>query len=190
MQPNYTQLLPTDQVIVTTTYHSPVGELLIGDYNGAVCMCDWIRSPKHTANLYRLQSRLHAHVFTGKTAVTEMAIVQLDEYFSGIRTRFDLNLHLVGTDFQMSVWHAMQQLAYGATASYTRLAKICGRECATRAVANCVACNPISIIIPCHRIVGKANPTAYAGGASAKQLLLELERGNMLTSGSQTTQTT
>jgi methylated-DNA-[protein]-cysteine S-methyltransferase len=101
---------------------------------------------------------------------------ELDEYFAGTRHSFDVPLLLVGSDFQKSVWEALIQVAYGQTETYLGLSRILGNELAIRAVAAANGANAISIVVPCHRIIGsKGELIGYAGGLAAKQKLLTLE---------------
>ncbi len=102
---------------------------------------------------------------------------QIDEYFAGRRTDFDVVLDLDhGTAFQRSVWQALRGIASGATTSYGRLARELGTPRATRAVGAAVGRNPLSVIVPCHRVVGgDGSLTGYAGGLDRKRALLYLE---------------
>lgn len=101
---------------------------------------------------------------------------QLDEYFSGRRQRFDLRLNPQGTAFQQSVWRALQDIPFGRIDSYSALAQRIDRPKAVRAVGAANGANPICIIIPCHRVIGRdGSLTGFAGGLPRKQLLLELE---------------
>ena len=102
---------------------------------------------------------------------------QLEEYFSGRLQDFDLPLKPKGTDFQKQVWKALLTIPYGETKSYGDIAKQIGKEKAVRAVGGANHVNPISIVIPCHRVIGKnGNLTGYGGGLEVKEKLLELER--------------
>lgn len=104
------------------------------------------------------------------------AEAQLGEYFSGTRTQFDLPLDFRGTDFQKQVWAALLTIPFGETRSYADIARIIDRPAACRAVGAANGKNPISIIAPCHRVIGTNGAlTGFAGGLEAKQLLLELE---------------
>jgi methylated-DNA-[protein]-cysteine S-methyltransferase len=101
---------------------------------------------------------------------------QLAEYFAGTRTRFELPLAPVGTPFQQKVWRQLQTIPYGARLSYGAVACALGEPRATRAVGAAIGRNPVSIIIPCHRVVGSNGAlTGYAGGIERKKALLELE---------------
>ena len=108
--------------------------------------------------------------------VIERAMTQLDEYFSGQRTQFDLPLCPVGTDFQRNVWHALASIAYGESISYAELARRVGRPNAVRAVGAANGRNPLPIILPCHRVIGSdGSLTGFGGGLPLKQRLLTLE---------------
>lgn len=103
---------------------------------------------------------------------------QLDEYFHHGRTQFDVRLRLVGTDFQRRIWIALQDIPYGETTTYGGLATALGlKPQSARAVGLANGKNPISIIVPCHRLVGSTGKlTGYGGGLPRKQALLDLER--------------
>ena len=102
---------------------------------------------------------------------------QLAEYFAGKRTDFDLPLSATGTEFQESVWRALQDIPYGETVSYGTIATRVGRPTAVRAVGAANGANPIAIVIPCHRVIGAdGSLTGYGGGEARKKWLLALER--------------
>lgn len=108
----------------------------------------------------------------------DQAARQLDEYFQGERRRFDLPLDFAGTDFQKRVWQALLTIPYGETRSYSELARQIGSPDAVRAVGAANGRNPISIVAPCHRVIGASGAlTGFAGGLEAKQYLLALESG-------------
>jgi methylated-DNA-[protein]-cysteine S-methyltransferase len=102
---------------------------------------------------------------------------QLSEYFAGTRDRFDLPLDFHGTDFQKSVWAALLAIPFGETRSYAEIAASLGRPTATRAVGAANGKNPISIVTPCHRVIGSdGSLTGFAGGLDGKKYLLDLEQ--------------
>jgi methylated-DNA-[protein]-cysteine S-methyltransferase len=102
---------------------------------------------------------------------------QLEEYFAGQRRSFDLPVAPPGTEFQRRVWDELGRIGYGETISYAELAARIGRPTAIRAAGAANGANPISILIPCHRVVGSnGSLTGYSGGLEAKRLLLDLER--------------
>ncbi|MEU1671433.1 methylated-DNA--[protein]-cysteine S-methyltransferase [Streptomyces roseifaciens] len=108
---------------------------------------------------------------------------QLEEYFAGSRTAFDLPLALAGTGFQRTVWNALLEIPYGETVSYGLLAARIGRPSAARAVGLANGKNPVGIIVPCHRVVGANGAlTGYGGGLPRKQRLLDFERAGIMTS--------
>lgn len=101
---------------------------------------------------------------------------QLNEYFAGKRTRFDLDLDFTGTEFQKEVWAALLEIPFGETRSYSDIACRIGRPKAVRAVGAANGRNPISIVAPCHRVIGASGKlTGFAGGLENKALLLKLE---------------
>jgi methylated-DNA-[protein]-cysteine S-methyltransferase len=113
----------------------------------------------------------------GDTAFTDV-VRQLDEYFAGRRTTFDVCVRPEGTAFQQTVWLALMQIPYGNTVSYGALAARIGKPGAARAVGLANGSNPIPIIIPCHRVIGaNGKLTGYGGGLPIKERLLALERG-------------
>ncbi|WPN49953.1 MULTISPECIES: methylated-DNA--[protein]-cysteine S-methyltransferase [unclassified Pseudomonas] len=104
---------------------------------------------------------------------------QLREYFSGSRNRFELDLDFVGTVFQKKVWAALLTIPFGETRSYSQIAEQIGNPTAVRAVGAANGKNPISIVAPCHRVIGASGKlTGFAGGLEAKELLLTLEGGH------------
>jgi methylated-DNA-[protein]-cysteine S-methyltransferase len=122
----------------------------------------------------------------GDCAVLEQAERQLAEYFAGERTEFDLPLAAVGTEFQRAVWAALREIPYGETVSYGELARRIGKPAAARAVGLANGKNPISIVVPCHRVIGSSGRlVGYGGGLKRKETLLALEqrRAEQLTLG-------
>ncbi|RON38545.1 methylated-DNA--[protein]-cysteine S-methyltransferase [Pseudomonas brassicacearum] len=103
---------------------------------------------------------------------------QLQEYFAGTRNRFDLDLEFAGTEFQTKVWAALLTIPFGETRSYSEIARQIGNPSAVRAVGAANGKNPISIVAPCHRVIGASGKlTGFAGGLEAKEQLLTLEGG-------------
>lgn len=143
-------------------YNSPIGNLLIeGD-------------EKNIIGLY-----FSCHPTQNQGVLTwemDKCIKQLEEYFSGERKTFNLNLNLKGTDFQKSVWNALLEIPYGETVTYGHIAKSINNPKAVRAVGGANNKNPISIIVPCHRVIGaNGNMTGYGGEIWRKEFLLNLE---------------
>lgn len=163
--------------IIVQRYASPCGELLLGAFDGRLCLCDW-QVEKHRGFVdRRLMRLLHADMQEGTCEVIETAARQLDEYFASKRKTFDVPLLFVGTDFQKKVWNDLLRIPYGETVSYGGMAARIGMPKAVRAVANANGANAISIFAPCHRVIGSDKSlTGYGGGLEAKKYLLELEQ--------------
>lgn len=164
------------ETIHVKRYLSPVGEMLIGSYGDKLCICDWNTEKRRETIDRRIGKYLHAVYEAGSSEVIEQAIARLDEYFAGRRREFTVPLLFTGTEFQCRVWEELMHIPYGATVSYAELACRIGNPKAVRAVASANANNPISIFVPCHRVIGSNNKlTGYAGGLAAKRQLLALE---------------
>lgn len=157
-------------------YFSLCGELVLASYADNLCLCDWSDNPCAERNKRRLERYLNASFKTETSSVLEEAKRQLDEYFAGNRKAFTIPLLLVGTVFQQQVWNELLNIPYGATTSYKEIAQSIGKPKAVRAVAGAIGANGISILIPCHRVIGCNNSlTGYAGGLEAKKVLLGIE---------------
>jgi methylated-DNA-[protein]-cysteine S-methyltransferase len=114
-------------------------------------------------------------------AANRKAVEQLQEYFEGKRTHFDLPLDVQGTPFQVSVWNELLKIPYGSTCSYIDIARSLGKPGAARAVGMANHENPIAVVIPCHRVVGSdGSLTGYAGGLHLKKQLLGIEKQSQL----------
>lgn len=161
-------------------YHqTTIGEMVLGSFHGKLCLLGSGSEGRTGALNPRFERQLDARLVVQADETLERTARQLDEYLSGTRDEFDIPLLLVGTDFQRSVWNALLQVPYGATASYLQIARAIGREKAVRAVGNACRANPIGIIVPCHRIIGSdGSLVGYYGGLPMKQRLLNLERGH------------
>ncbi len=117
--------------------------------------------------------------FGTKTELTDKAHSQLLEYFDGKRKVFDLPYKLNGTDFQKKVWDTLCNIPYGETRSYKEIAKAVGNEKASRAIGMANNKNPITVIVPCHRVIGaNGKLVGYAGGITMKEFLLKMEEEN------------
>ncbi len=157
-------------------YDSPCGTLRLGSYDSQLCLCDWADGWHRQATENRLKRLLNADFVDESSETIEATRQQLDEYFRRERRVFDLPLLFVGTAFQKRVWTELLRVPYGATISYGKMARNIGMPKAVRAVANANGANPISIIAPCHRVIGSdGSLTGYGGGLETKRFLLELE---------------
>ncbi len=157
-------------------FGSSFGELLLGSIQDQLCLCDWRyrKARKHVD--MRIQKALNATFCEKDNDILRETRKQLNEYFSHQRRSFDLPLHMVGTPFQQRVWNRLLDIPFGRTSSYLQVAEAIGDPNAVRAVASANGANAISIIVPCHRVIGsKGSLVGYAGGLQAKADLLSLE---------------
>ncbi len=162
--------------ILIKRWQSPVGEMLIGSHGGKLCLCDWAVEKRRGIIDRRIQRHLNARYETGTSEIIERAVAQLEAYFAGRRQTFDIPLIFTGSEFQNTVWRELLHIPYGTTISYAELARRIRNPKAVRAVAAANASNPISIFVPCHRVIGSNHTlTGYGGGLDAKKRLLELE---------------
>lgn len=163
-------------IIQIQRYHSPCGDLMLGSVEDKLCLCDWAAESHRDIVDRRLRKMLKAGYEESTSDVIREAVRQLDEYFDGKRTVFEVPLFFVGTEFQKSVWRKLLEIPYGSTVSYGELARQLNVPKAVRAVAAANGANAISIFAPCHRVIGSNRAlVGYAGGLSAKKRLLDLE---------------
>lgn len=169
-------------IIQIQRYHSPCGDLILGSFEGKLCLCDWAVEKHRDIVDKRLQRVLRANYEEKTSTIIKEASKQLDEYFNRERTTFEIPLFFIGTEFQKNVWYKLLEIPYGKTISYAKLAEQLGLPKAVRAVANANGANAISIFAPCHRVIGSNHSlTGYGGGLLAKRMLLDLEiNGNSL----------
>lgn len=163
-------------IIQIARYQSPAGEMIIGSYGDKLCICDWASEKRRATIDRRIRRHLNADYVESMSETVRQAVVQLDEYFAGKRRDFTIPIVFTGSDFQCRVWEELMKIPYGTTVSYAEIARRIDNPKAVRAVASANATNPISILVPCHRVIGSNHKlTGYGGGLEAKQLLLELE---------------
>jgi methylated-DNA-[protein]-cysteine S-methyltransferase len=160
-------MLTGTDTLLYTRMDSPIGELLLlgdGEALHGLYMQEG-RKPIGIAPSWELSPAAFARVSE-----------QLTEYFAGQRTSFDVPLVMDGAPFKRRVWRALQDIPYAETISYGELARRIGQPSAARAVGLANGCNPISVIVPCHRVIGaNGSLTGYGGGLERKRLLLDLE---------------
>jgi methylated-DNA-[protein]-cysteine S-methyltransferase len=150
---------------VTRVIESPVGPLRLVAEDGRLAGVHWPHQPEGLDGVEGVDE-----------PVLEAAARQLDEYFGGRRREFDLPLSPRGTVFQLRVWEALEGIGFGETRTYGELASALGRPTASRAVGAANGRNPLSIVVPCHRVIGASGAlTGYAGGLAAKRWLLDHE---------------
>lgn len=163
---------PARATTATSTYDSPVGRLTLIASEAGLRSVLWDGgdpAPVRLAAPHRETDRA--------AAVLEEACRQLDDYFAGVCTSFDLPLDLQGTAFQQDAWRALAEIPFGETRTYAQQARRLGRPSAFRAVGAANGRNPLSIVLPCHRVVGSnGSLTGFAGGLETKRWLLEHER--------------
>lgn len=148
---------------------SPLGPLTLEARDGALAGV-WMDGSRHHPTTETLGEA------DADEPVLQAAASQLEEYFAGQRTSFDVPLALEGTDFQREVWRALTEIPCGTTASYGEIAVRIGRPRAVRAVGMAVGRNPVSVVVPCHRVIGADGTlTGFGGGLDRKRLLLEHE---------------
>lgn len=163
----------TDATYVETTMSSPIGNLrIIGSESGVRAVL-WPNERQGRVTIGRA-------VVADTDGRLEPAVQQLEEYFAGQRREFTLPLVVRGTDFQRTVWRHLAEIPYGRTTTYGELARAIDRPNAARAVGAATGLNPLSILIPCHRLVGSGGSlTGFAGGLDAKRWLLHHERSDL-----------
>lgn len=148
-----------------------------------VMFIDYLETPLGLFELTATEKGLRQAIFCGQdtkaintNSITELAKSQLVEYFSATRTRFTVPIDVQGTAFQQSVWQTLSQIGYGEVKNYGEIAELLGKPKAAQAVGGANGRNPLTIIVPCHRVIGKSGVlTGYAGGIERKQWLLKHE---------------
>lgn len=158
-------------------YHkTDIGELILGTFDGKICILDFRYRKMRTTVDNRIKSALKAEFIEQSDPTIEQAKKEVDEYLSGVRIKFDIPIIMLGTDFQKEVWTALLQIPYGRKASYLDLAKAIKKPRAVRAVAAANGANAIALVIPCHRIIASNGELGgYGGGLRVKRQLLQLE---------------
>lgn len=166
---------------MTDTYHrtttpSPIGELTLLATDDGLVAIDWHDDVGHHTSVSGPGGVVD--VAPAEHPVLERAVAQLEEYFEGRRTSFDVPLAPVGTEFQRQAWDALVRIPFGETVSYGEQAEMLGDRNKARAVGAANGKNPIPIIVPCHRVVGSnGHLTGFAGGIDTKAWLLDHELG-------------
>lgn len=157
--------------------NTEVGKLILGSFADKLCLCDWqYRKMRKTID-HKIQVSLGANYEEQNNDLLEEVKIQVKQYFTKERQIFELPLEMIGTEFQQQVWRELLNIPFGTTETYVGLSQKIGNSKAIRAVASANALNAISIIIPCHRIIGSdGSLRGYAGGIEAKKQLLILEK--------------
>ena len=159
---------------------TPLGPMFAGATKAGICLFEFTNRKMLETEFKDLNRRLNAVILPGENEHLIQLKREVTEYFKGVRKFFSVNLDAPGTVFQQSVWRILQKIPYGNTWSYQDQANELGSPKAVRAVANANGHNRISIIIPCHRVIGSdGSLTGYGGGLERKKWLLDFERKNL-----------
>jgi AraC family transcriptional regulator of adaptative response/methylated-DNA-[protein]-cysteine methyltransferase len=168
------------EIVNLTNVETDLGLMIAGATNKGVCMLEFADCKLLEFELRQLTAILKAPLVQGDNPHFHTLRSQLEEYFKGTRRNFDIPLDLIGTEFQKQVWLGLLKIPYGYTTSYGKQAEMLKKPSAVRAVANANGKNMISIILPCHRVIGAdGSLTGYGGGIWRKKKLLEFEQENL-----------
>ncbi len=164
--------------MIARRYESPIGALLLLAENGSLRAVLWPDDDPKRAGIHGDVDRpvTPADQTALDQTVLDQTAQQLDEYFAGTRQRFDVPIDGGGTDFQRAAWAGLQEIPYGETRTYGQQASAIGRPSAVRAIGAANGRNPLSIVVPCHRVIGAdGSLTGFAGGIDVKRRLLDHE---------------
>lgn len=166
-----------EKIVDLKRIETPLGTMIACANENGICMFQFSDRKTLTKELEEMSNHFRANVILGENPHFKTLEKELQDYFDGKRLDFTVPLSPVGTDFQKKVWEILRTIPYGTTRTYQQQADILGNPKAVRAVANANGLNKISIIIPCHRVIGSNGTlTGYGGGIWRKQKLLELEK--------------
>lgn len=164
-------------MIFTQTIDTPIGLMVAGAINEGICLLEFTDRKMLNTEYKILKKYLQTDIAEGNNDHLNDLRRELSEYFSGKRKAFSVALSFTGTDFQKSVWDELMRIPYGTTRSYGEQALALGNTLSVRAVAGANGMNKISIIVPCHRVIGEnGNLTGYGGGLWRKKWLIEHEK--------------
>ncbi len=163
--------------IISGKIQTPLGDMLACVSDKGLSLLEFTDRKNFERQIKSLEKYFGKEIIPGEHPLTDIVSNQINEYFFEKRTLFDIPLYFAGTEFQKNVWNALKEIPYGKTVSYSDIAKRINKPAAVRAVANATGANKISLIVPCHRIIGKNGTlTGYAGGLYRKKFLLNLEK--------------
>ncbi len=166
-------------VINVLRFSSPIGSIIACATEKGLCFFGFVGQKNIEKHFIEIKKRFNAIILPGENPHLTKARKEINEYFDGNRQKFTVSLDIVGTDFRIKVWNSLSNVPYGKTISYKEQAVILKNSKAVRAIAAANGANKISIIIPCHRIIGaNGSLTGYAGGLHKKKWLLNLENKN------------
>jgi AraC family transcriptional regulator, regulatory protein of adaptative response / methylated-DNA-[protein]-cysteine methyltransferase len=159
------------------TLTTPLGPMVCVSTDGGLALLEFLDRPALAAELDELRARHGFILAPGTSPIAAEVQAQLDAYFAGTRKRFDVPLAMVGSGFDLAVWQALLDIPHGETATYGDMARRIGKHNAVRAVGRANGRNRISILVPCHRVIGaNGKLVGYGGGQPRKQYLLDVER--------------
>ncbi len=165
------------RIINITRIETDLGTMIAGATGKGICILEFADCKLLEMELKQLMTSLKAPLVQGDNIYFDALRKQLEQYFKGELRKFDIPLDLVGTEFQKQAWRGLLDIPYGTTTTYAKQAERLGKPSAVRAVANANGKNKISIILPCHRVIGADGTlTGYGGGIWRKKKLLELEK--------------
>jgi len=162
--------------LVSSQFSTPLGDMLAVASTRGLCLLEFAGQPGVERELAQVEAAHRVVAVPGDSALLEQTAQELAQYFAGTRQTFGVPLDLVGTPFQQRAWQALLAIPFGHTRSYREQASAIGQPTATRAVAAANGRNKVSIIVPCHRVIGSdGGLTGFGGGLPRKQALLALE---------------
>jgi AraC family transcriptional regulator of adaptative response/methylated-DNA-[protein]-cysteine methyltransferase len=164
-------------MIVTEIIETPIGNMVAGSTEEGICLLEFTDRRMLNTEYKIISKYLKDDISEGHTIHIENMKMELKEYFDGKRKTFTAPLVFTGTDFQKSVWNELLRIPFGSTRSYKRQAEALGDSSLVRAVANANGMNKISIVVPCHRVIGEnGHLTGYGGGLWRKKWLIDHEK--------------
>jgi len=164
-------------LLKTAELDTPLGPMVVIADEDGLYLLEFHDQGRLERQIEQLRKRKSATIIPGKTAAFKSIEKELKQYFSGKLLAFKTPVHLIGSEFQINVWRALQKIPMGKTYSYADQAKAIGKPTAFRAVANANGMNPLGIIIPCHRVINTNGELGgYAGGLERKEWLLKHEQ--------------
>lgn len=177
-----------EKILNYSYFETPIGKMIGVFLEEKLCFLDFLNEEINNKfkefekyeELNKISKKLNAKLEYRETKESENLKLQLNEYFNKKRKNFDISLLFIGTEFQKNVWKTLQTIEYGKTISYLEESQKLGNPLAVRAVGTANGKNPISIIVPCHRVIQKnGNIGGYTGGIDKKLFLLKLEGVNV-----------
>lgn len=163
------------QTIKIAYHDTKFGKMILGEFDGKICLCDWMDNSTRNGTDNRLQRLLKAKFKVEQTPLHDKLIDELREYFAGKRQKFDVPTEMVGTDFQKNVWNETCKIGYGETVTYHTIAERLGMPQNYRSIAASCGTSSLAIIIPCHRVIGIHELEQEEN--SVKKSLIEMEKG-------------